>query len=133
VINLRMILYLSYFKKIDFFKRERVKNARRDFNLRRILYLNFRKRINCVIIIRMIVELNKTRRECLNSTHWWDWIEWSSSWTKFDVSASTQFIDGVEHPTLSNELSWVDEFVRRSNPTHSRDAHPLFEKKENVK
>jgi hypothetical protein len=49
--------------------------------------------------------------------------------TKPDVGVPTQPIDGVEHPTLFNELGWVDESVRRPNPIHSRDAHPLFEKK----
>jgi hypothetical protein len=44
-------------------------------------------------------------------------------------SNSTHPIDEIEHPTLFNELSWVDESVRRSNPTHSRGAQTLFEKK----
>jgi hypothetical protein len=60
-------------------------------------------------------------------------LGWLLGWTKPDVGASTQPIGGVEHPTLFNELGWVDEFVRRPNPIHSRGAHPLFEKKEGVK
>jgi hypothetical protein len=60
-------------------------------------------------------------------------LEWSSDWTKPDVGVPTQPIAEVGHSTLFNELGWVDEFVRRSNPTHSRGAHPLFEKKEGVK
>jgi hypothetical protein len=60
-------------------------------------------------------------------------IEWSSSWIKLDVSVPIQPIDGVGHPTLFHGLGWVDESIRRSNSTHSRGAHPLFEKKEGVK
>jgi hypothetical protein len=60
-------------------------------------------------------------------------IGWPSGWTKPDVGAPTQPIGGVGHPTLFNGLGWIDEPVRRSNPTHSRGAHSLFEKKEGVK
>jgi hypothetical protein len=69
--------------------------------------------------------------------NWFLWLnrylEWSLGWTKPDVSAPIQPIGGVGHPTLFNRLGWVDEPVRRSNPTHSRGAHLLFEKKEGVK
>jgi hypothetical protein len=58
------------------------------------------------IFIRMIVELSKTHIEQPNHP-----------------------IGGVGHPILFNELSRIDRSVRRSNPTHSRGAQTLFEKK----
>jgi hypothetical protein len=56
-------------------------------------------------------------------------IEWSSSWAKPTQSKPTYFISGVEHPTLFNDLGWIDRSVWRPNPTHRRGAQTLFEKK----
>jgi hypothetical protein len=40
-----------------------------------------KKFVNFVMItIRVIVELNKTRRECANPTHWWGWTPYFVQW-----------------------------------------------------